>query len=116
MKKERYSSLVAPLGKSKRSLISSHGAQTYGGSGEYSSHEFDSLGIELIDMSHTLVAGCWSGLLEWYDPEARFGRNSNATMVEQRIVHSLGIFRTSSGPPCHQEAYFKSCKEYRTVE
>lgn len=104
MKKERYSSLAASF------------AQPCGGSGEYSSHEFDSLGIELIDMSHTLVAGCWSGLLEWYDPEARFGRNSNATMVEQRIVHSLGIFRTSSGPPCHQEANFKSFKQYRTVE
>lgn len=50
---------------------------------------------ELIDMSQTLVAGCRSGTI--------LNMNSDATMVEQQIVHSLGIFRTSSGLPCHQE-------------
>lgn len=45
--KKVCSSLEAPLEKGckrKRSLISSHPAQHYGGSREYSSHEFDSGG------------------------------------------------------------------------
>ena len=97
MKKEIvYASLEAPLGKGKRSLISSHGAQNYGGSGEYSSNEFNSWEIDW----HVSLADPW--LPEWYDLEARFRMNSDATMVEQWIVQSLGIFRTFSRPLRHQ--------------